>query len=137
MTQPVSMTDDVKAVFDAMSEDVRPVLLEMRDLVFDTAMKTDETGELVETLKWGQPSYLTVRPKSGSTIRLGISKSGRPALFCHCQTSLVSQFQELYPQLFDFEGNRAMVIRDDIGLPRDELSHCIALALTYHKRKRS
>lgn len=135
MTETVPMADDVKAVFNAMPEDTRLILLAVRDLVFETATQTNEAGEVVETLKWGQPSYLTVRPKSGSTIRLGTGKSGEPALFCHCQTSLVSQFRDVYPQVFDFEGNRALVIKDDSPLPRDELSHCIALALTYHKRK--
>lgn len=131
------MTTDVKVVFETFSDSVRPQLLVLRDLVFETAAKTEAAGEIVETLKWGQPSYLTVRPKSGSTIRIGVGKSGQPALFCHCQTSLVSEFRDIYPQTFDFEGNRALVLKEGEALPRAELAHCIALALTYHKRERS
>jgi len=131
------MTTDVKTVFETFSDSVRPHLLDLRDLVFETAEKTDTAGEIVEALKWGQPSYLTVRPKSGSTIRLGVGKSGQPALFCHCQTSLISEFRDIYPKTFNYEGNRALVLKEGGALPKAELAHCIALALTYHRRKRS
>lgn len=131
------MTSDVQVVFDAFADSVKPQLLVLRDLVFETAVKTDAAGEIVETLKWGQPSYLTIRPKSGSTIRLGVGKSGQPALFCHCQTSLISEFRDIYPKVFEFEGNRALVLKDGEALPKAELAHCIALALTYHRRKRA
>jgi hypothetical protein len=130
-----AMPDNVASAYEAFSETVRPHLLELRDLVFRVADGTDAAGRIVETLKWGQPSYRTVEPKSGSTIRFGVSKDGRPALFCHCQTNLVSQYRELYPDAFDFEGNRALVLKQGRRLPRAELEHCIALALTYHKRK--
>ncbi len=126
---------DVAAAFDALPDSVRPQLLEMRDLLFDVAARTDGIGEVVETLKWGQPSYLTVRPKSGSTVRLGVSKDGRPAMFCHCQTTLVGEYRNLYHSAFDFEGNRAVILKEEVALPVAELQHCIALALTYHRRK--
>ena len=45
-------------------------LMTLRALIFDVAAKTDGVGALDETLKWGEPAYLT-RSKSGSTIRLG------------------------------------------------------------------
>lgn len=131
------MTTDVIAVFETFADSVRPQLLNLRELVFETAAQTKAAGEIVETLKWGQPSYLTVRPKSGSTIRLGVAKSGQPALFCHCQTSLISDFRDIYPRTFDFEGNRALVLKEGETIPKVELAHCIALALTYHSRKRA
>ena len=131
-----SMPADVASAFSDLPESVRERLLGVRGLLFDTAARTAGVGEVVETLKWGQPSYLTVRPKSGSTVRLGISGDGRPALFCHCQTTLIGAFRDLYPDVFDFEGNRALVLKE--GDPPDaELAHCIALALTYHRRKRA
>ncbi len=131
-----AMPPDVKSAFDAFPDAVRGQLLALRDLILETATQTPAAGDVVETLKWGQPSYLTVKPKSGSTIRLGVGGSGQAALFCHCQTSLVSQYRELYPHLFDFEGNRALVLQKDRPLPRAELAHCIALAMTYHVRKK-
>lgn len=50
-------------------------LLALRRLIFDTAKATKGVGVLQETLKWGQPSYLTPQTKSGSTIRIDRVKS--------------------------------------------------------------
>lgn len=136
MSGAAPMSADVKAAFDVFPDGIRRQSLALRNLVFRIAEETETAGEIVETLKWGQPSYLTVKPKSGSTIRLGIGKSGQAALFCHCQTSLISQFRDIYPLIFDFEGNRALVLKKGTAFPEAELSHCIALALTYHKRKK-
>ena len=130
---------DVRAVFDSYPEPVRSRLLDLRALIFRTAGETNSVGDLVETLKWGQPSYLTARPKTGSTIR--IDAVDRPdadyALFVHCQTSLMATYRELYPDLFTFDGKRALVFSADRPVPEDALKHCIALALTYHLRPRS
>jgi len=49
---------------------------------------------------------------------------------------LVETFRELYPNDFQFEGNRSIVLERDRALPQLPLRHCIALALTYHQRKR-
>ncbi|TQV77804.1 DUF1801 domain-containing protein [Denitrobaculum tricleocarpae] len=128
----------VKAVFDSYPPDVRESLLNLRSLILETATTTDEAGQLQETLKWGQPSYLTLKPKSGSTIRIDQVKgeAGRYALYCHCQTTLIEDFRALYPDEFRFEGNRAMVFEATDKPDEDALRHCIALALTYHARKK-
>ncbi|MGF1611065.1 MAG: DUF1801 domain-containing protein [Kiloniellales bacterium] len=128
----------VKAVFDAYPAKLRPRLLRLRRLILDTAAETDGVGDLVETLKWSQPAYLTERPRSGSTIRIDALK-GRDdgyAMFFHCQTRLVPTFRELYPDRFVFQGNRALVFSLAGEPPEDALKHCIALALTYHIRPR-
>jgi hypothetical protein len=62
----------------------------LRELIFDVAASTDGVGEIEETLRWGEPAYLTSQSKSGTTIRIGW-KSSRPAeyaVFFHCQTDL-------------------------------------------------
>lgn len=46
------------------------------------------------------------------------------------------QGAELYPDTFEFEGNRAIVLRETTELPVAPLKHCISLALTYHRRKK-
>ena len=129
----------VRAVFDAYPSDVRESLLHLRSLILQTAAAADEVGTVQETLKWGQPSYLTPKTKSGSTIRIDQVKgqAGRYALYCHCQTSLIESFRALYPEDFQFEGNRAMVFDAATAPPEDALKHCIALALTYHARKKA
>jgi hypothetical protein len=60
---------------------------------------------------------------------------GQYAVYFHCQTDLVETFRELYPGL-SYSGNRAILLDADKKLPEVELRHCLALALTYHLRKR-
>ena len=60
----------VEAAFGTYPEPVRTRLRALRRLIFDTASATKGVGALEETLKWGQPSYLTPQTKSGSTIRI-------------------------------------------------------------------
>jgi len=109
----------------------------LRKLILDTAKKTDGVGAIAETLKWGQPSFLTRQSKSGTTIRIDALKGepDRTAMYFHCQTNLVGTFRQMYPNDFTFEGNRALIFDTRKKLPEKALRHCIALALTYHARK--
>jgi hypothetical protein len=128
----------VSAVFNAYPKPVNAKLLALRRLIFDTAKMTEGVGALEETLKWGQPSYLTPETKSGSTIRIDQIKSdaNKYAIFFHCQTDLVETFRELYPSEFSYEGNRSILLDAAEKLPEPALRHCVALALTYHLNKR-
>jgi hypothetical protein len=129
---------EVGAVFKTYSMEVKERLLQLRQLIFDIASSTDGVGELEETLKWGQPSYLTLKSKSGSTIRIHHVKSieGQYAIYFNCNTNLVSTFRHIYPDTFKFEGNRAIHFNVNDDMPQTELSFCISLALTYHLNKR-
>lgn len=128
----------VAAVLGRYPEAVRHGLLTLRRLILDIAAATEGVGRVEETLKWGQPSYLTPETGSGSTIRIDAVKGStdRYALYFHCQTDLGETFRRLYPRTFIFEGNRALHFRAGDPLPETELGHCIALALTYHSRRR-
>jgi hypothetical protein len=128
----------VDAVFRAYPSSLRKKLAAVRRLILDTARRTDGVGAIEETLKWGQPSFLTSQSGSGSTIRIDALKSDpeRYALYFHCRTNLVSTFRNAYPEIFRYEGNRAIILRADEALPEEPLRHCIALALTYHRDKR-
>jgi hypothetical protein len=127
----------VDAIFAGYPSPVKSKLLALRRLILDTAKRTEGVGALEETLKWGQPSYLTTESKSGSTIRIDRVKTeaGRYAVYFHCQTDLVETFRELYPEL-RYGGNRSILLDAGDRLPEASLRHCIALALTYHLRKR-
>jgi len=129
--------DAVDAVLAGYPAPVRPKLLALRRLVLDTAKHTAGVGALEEALKWGQPSFLTTESKSGSTVRIDQVKTepGRYAIYFHCQTDLVETFRELYPEL-RYGGNRSILLDARDPLPEAALRHCIALALTYHLRKR-
>jgi Domain of unknown function (DU1801) len=122
----------------AYSKPVRTKLLALRRLIFETAKATKGVGQLEETLKWGQPSYLTPETKSGSTIRIDQVKSAanQYAVYFHCQTDLVATFRELYPREFSYGGNRSILFNAEEIIDEPALRHCLALALTYHLNKR-
>jgi len=128
----------VDAVFNTYPKAVKAKLLALRRLIFDTARMTKGVGALQETLKWGQPSYLTTETKSGSTIRIDRIKSAADqyAVYFHCQTDLVATFRERYPEL-SYGGNRSIIFNAQDELPQAALRHCVALALTYHLNKRT
>jgi hypothetical protein len=127
----------VASVFRAYPANLRRRLMALRELVFETAARTDGVGVLSETLKWGQPSYLTAETGSGTTVRIDrLKKSDGYAIYFHCQSGLVGQFKELYPDTFRYEGKRAIVFEPNDKLPKRALAHCIGLALTHHLRKK-
>lgn len=106
----------------------------LRQLIINVASETPDIGDLEETLKWGEPSYLV---KGGSTVRIGW-KEFRPAyyaLYFNCNTKLVDTFKELYSESLDFEGNRAIVFHRNEKIPSQTIKHCVALSLQYHKLK--
>src|SRR5260370_41227412 len=137
-TRAKTSSPAVDAIFSAYPKPIRAKLLALRRLIFDTAKTTKGVGALQETLKWGQPSYLTAETKSGSTIRIDQVKStaNQYAVYFHCQTDLVETFRELYPKELSFGGNRSILLNAQAELPEAPLRHCVALALTYHLNKR-
>lgn len=112
----------------------RKKLMTLRQLILDTAADSETIGEIEETLKWGEPSYLA---KKGATVRLGwkASAPSQCGLYFQCQTSLVETFRELYKDQLKFQGNRAILFDLDESLSQDAVSHCIELSLTYHRIK--
>ncbi len=126
----------IQPVFGRYAPDVREGLTRLRDLILDVAEEED-AGPLEETLKWGQPSYLTTRSKSGTTIRIDGDKTDEAAfaLFVNCQTSLVEDWKDRFEH-YTYGGNRSVHFRSAEDLKRPELRTMIAEALTYHRRKR-
>jgi hypothetical protein len=129
---------EVESVFNGYPEPLKTKLLHLRQLIFETAAANRDIGLLEETLKWGQPSYLTPKSKSGTTLRMDrIGKDERHyGLFVHCQTSLLATYRELYPDQLTYEGQRCVRFDVETDPPKDVLRHCIELALTYHRHKR-
>ena len=127
----------VAQVFDSYPPAMHRKLLALRALIFDTAASTEGVGRLEETLKWGEPAYVTSESKSGSTVRIDWKKScpAQYAMYFHCQTTLVETFRTLFPADFKFQGNRAIVFDESDSVPVDALAFCIAAALTYHRNK--
>ena len=128
---------DVLAVFYSYPDIIRDKLLHLRKLILETAAITDGVGPVTETLKWGEPAYLTEVTNSGSTIRFGWKHKhpGQFGVFFICNTTLIETFREQYRSL-TYEGNRAIIFGESELLPEDDLCACFAAALTYHKRKK-
>jgi len=129
---------EVNAVFKSYPKKIKAKLMFLRQLILETAASFNDVGEIEETLKWGEPSYLTSQTKSGSTIRIDWKKSqeNQYAIYFKCTANLVPAFRERYPKKFKFEGNRSILFNIDEEIPVEELKKCIALALTYHLNKK-
>ncbi len=133
-----SSPPDVANVLATCPEQARAHVAGLRALILDTAAGLPEVGPLSETLKWGQPAFLTEKTKSGTTLRLGWAETGASiSLYVHCQTRLVADWRAQYGDELIFVGNREISIPTEAPLPRAPLKHCVALALTYHSRKAS
>ncbi|WP_108882114.1 DUF1801 domain-containing protein [Anderseniella sp. Alg231-50] len=128
----------IRQVFESFDMPVRERLLELRQMIIDEAGRHPEIGEMQETLKWGQPSYLPVKPRIGTTIRLGqhSTGAGKIGFYFSCNSTLADDYQQLYSGVFEYEGRRAILIDLDGQVPEKPLRHCIALALTYHLNKK-
>jgi len=124
----------VKDVFDNYPLTAKKQLLHLRELVLRTASEIEGLEKLEETLKWGEPSYLT---KYGSTVRMDWKEKNpkQYAIYFKCTSSLIQTFKTVYKDKFKFEGKRAIIFQVNDKIPETELKHCISLALTYHKVK--
>ena len=118
-------------------ERVEARLLEIRTLLFAVAAQTEGVGPLTETLKWGEPAYLTEASRSGTTIRLGATRSSpaAAAVLLNCKTNLVETFRASFADVFAFEGNRAVIMPMAGPLPQAPLALCLRAALTYHRSR--
>lgn len=125
---------EVARTYQSYPERIRPKLMFLRQTIVDVVSATPNIGEVEETLKWGEPSYLA---KDGSTVRIGWkeSKPAYYAMYFNCNTKLVDTFKELYSETFNFEGNRAIVFHEEDIVPLRALKHCVSLSLQYHKLK--
>ena len=120
--------------FQSYPKAIRQKLMRLRQLIFEVALEIEKIGDLEETLKWGEPSYVT---QGGSTVRIDWKESSpeKYGMYFNCNTKLVGTFKEIYSGKFTFEGNRAIVFHRKERIPTKELKQCIALSLQYHKIK--
>lgn len=125
---------EVEQIFNAYPERIRVKMMQFRQLILEVAEEIDDIESIDETLKWGEPAYVT---RHGSTVRIGWkpSKPHQYAMYFHCKTKLIDTFRVLYDDKFEFEGNRAIVFDDKGQIPVEALKHCVSLSLTYHRIK--
>jgi len=130
------MDINVQRKFESYPPHIRPKMEYLRSLILDVAVHDKHVGELEETLKWGEPSYLTTNSKSGTTIRIDWKPKypDRYSLYVSCKTTLVDTYRSIFPELV-YEGNRAIVFDIKNEIPENELRLCIDMALKYHLNK--
>lgn len=131
------MNVSVKEKFDSYPDHIKPKMNELRDLIYDVAKRTDGVGELKETLKWGEPAFLTIKPKSGTTVRIDWKEKDPNVIgmYVSCNTSLIDSYRRLFSDKLNFEGSRAILLPVSDPLPKYELMICIQMALQYHLEK--
>ncbi len=125
---------DVAEKYESYPIHVKEKLLFLRYLILEVALEANITAGIEETLKWGEPSYVS---KTGSTVRINW-KSSTPTkymMYFNCKTKLIDTFKEVYGAQFEFEGNRAIVFNIHDEPLVEELKNCILLSLNYHKIK--
>ncbi len=130
---------DVKNVFDTFPADAQKKLLQIRQLIFNAAANDSAIGTVTETLKWGEPAYLTEETGSGSTIRLGYKEKTPDSVdvYFNCQTTLIKDIKQLRPGELVCEDNRVIHISLAEPLPEDALIDCLTMALKYHYNKKA
>lgn len=105
----------------------------LRRLIYEVA-KDNNLDPVEETLKWGEPAYLT---KFGSTIRIDWRSKDphKIFIFFNCKTTLIETFKEDFFDVFCYRGNRAIVLEINQNTPA-ELKSCLLMALNYHRVKK-
>ena len=135
------ISNDVASRFAEYPKSIQKKSVCLRELIYQIASDDPQIGKIEETLKWGQPAYLTSQSGSGTTIRIDWRETQPQELvmFLNCRTSLVDTYRSIFPDIFRYEGSRALVIgkadRIDRGEKKEALSHCIRMALRYHLDK--
>lgn len=124
----------VDAVFKRYPGIPRKKLKALRQIIIEAAQESEDINQLEETLKWGEPSYLT---KHGSTIRIDWKEKlpEQYALYFKCTSKLVPTFKKVFGDSFTFESNRAIVFQMNEKVSKVKLKECIKTALHYHKVK--
>lgn len=124
----------VEEVFANYPDFIRDKMQRLRELVIETALELPNISQLEETLKWGEPSFLT---KDGSTLRMDWKEKtpNQYNLYFKCTSRLVETFKSVYENKFKYEGKRALVFSLNQEIPVDDLKECIKASLTYHKVK--
>ncbi len=130
----IKTNPEINTIFDNYPVFVRDKMRLLRRLVIETAEEMPEIAEIEETLKWGEPSFIT---KIGSTLRMDWKEKNHDkfALYFQCSSRLVETFRLVYEHTFNYEGKRAIVFQLDQDIPVIELKECIKAALRYHKVK--
>lgn len=133
-----TLTDKVAEAVHHYPQTAQRKFYEIRNAIYATAQSNPNIGPITETLKWGEPAYLTEASKSGSTIRLNW-KQKEPdfiGIYLNCQTSMLETMRLNHPGVFEYRGNRSILMPLNVRMPEKALNFCLNMALTYHISKK-
>ncbi|WP_322631691.1 DUF1801 domain-containing protein [Pasteurella atlantica] len=130
----ITTNPEFETKLESYPDFVRDKMKDLRELVIETAEEVPEITDLEETLKWGEPSFLT---KTGSTLRMDWKKKtpNQYQMYFKCTSRLVETFKLVFGKLFEYENNRAIIFQLDQEIPVVQLKKCIKATLMYHKVK--
>ncbi len=130
----ITTTPEFEKKFAAYPDFIRDRLQYLRALVIEIAKEVPEITSLEETLKWGEPSFVT---KNGSTLRIDWKERtpDQYAMYFQCSSRLVDTFRLVFDNKFHFEEKRAIIFQLNQKIPVTELKKCIKATLMYHKVK--
>ena len=132
-----AVAPEVAEVLERYPRPVAVKLMNLRRLILETASAIPIIQRVEETLRWGEPSYVVVPARLGSTVRIDwkAAREHEYAMFFKCTANIVPSFKERFGGVFNFGGNRSIVFGVKEKVPERELKQCVALALTYHRNK--
>lgn len=120
------MSAPVRSAFEVAPDAVRPGFWHLRERILHCA---EQSGiDVQETLKWGQPAYLS---PGGTTLRIGAPKTGGFAIYAHCGTSIIADFKSIVPEARIIPKRAVLfsTLEEAASLP---LELMISAALEYH-----
>ena len=135
MNQLKIITDPrVIITFERYPTFVQPQLQSLRELIVQTAIELEDVVELQETLKWGEPSFIT---PIGSTLRMDWKEKfpDQYQLYFQCTSKLIPTFKSVFGNRLHYEGTRAIIFKLDEPFPEEVAKYCIRTTLRYHKVK--
>jgi hypothetical protein len=110
------MNVSVKQKFETYPKNISGLLHTIRELIFNVAQQ-DGIANIEETLKWGEPSYVS---SIGSTVRFDWKPKypDQYGIYFNCKTVLIETFKEIYGDIFEYEGNRALIFKIEQPIPK-------------------
>ena len=126
------MNEEIKNKYQSYPPHIKKEMLDLRKFILEIVSKDSEIDFTEEALKWGEPSFMT--KSSGSTLRIDWKEKSPEyiSLFVNCQTKLISIFKELYPNDFEYVGNRELRLPLKGKYSKVKLKKCIELVLKYN-----
>ncbi len=130
------MDSEISDIFEQMPDFATRNLLMIRAMILQISDDHPTVGEITECLKWGEPSYVTHSPRTGTTIRLAWKeKTQTYGIYVPCQTTLIEDFKIAHEADMTFDKNRGILFKEGDNIPEDQISSFLFQALTYHAKK--